>query len=76
MARTTSFTLGEELECFVQQLVESGAYSSASEVVRTALTRLSEEQRKVAELHTALDRALRVDAQNLECSRVYASGTA
>lgn len=58
MARTTSFTLGEDLEHFVQEQVESGAYSSASEVVREALTRLADEQRKLTELHAALDRGL------------------
>jgi antitoxin ParD1/3/4 len=58
MARTTSFTLGEELERFVQEQVESGAYSSASEVVREALTRFSEEQLKLSELNAALDRGV------------------
>ncbi len=48
MARTTSFTLGEELDGFVREQVDSGAYASASAVVRDALTRLAEEQRKEA----------------------------
>ncbi len=55
MARTTSFTLGEELDRFVRELVEGGTYASASEVVRDALGRLAEEQRKEAAVLAALD---------------------
>ena len=58
MARTTSFTLGEDLDGFVREQVESGAYASASEVVRDALTRLAEEQRKEASVLAALDRGM------------------
>ena len=58
MARTTSFTLGEDLEGFVREQVESGAYASASEVVREALTRLAEQQRKEAAVLTALDHGM------------------
>jgi antitoxin ParD1/3/4 len=55
MARTTSFTLGADLEEFVREKVESGAYSSASEVLREALTRMAEEERKEQRLLAALD---------------------
>jgi antitoxin ParD1/3/4 len=58
MARTTSFTLGEELDGFVRDQVDSGAYASASEVVRDALTRLAEEQRKEASVLAALDHGI------------------
>jgi antitoxin ParD1/3/4 len=58
MARTTSFTLGEELDGFVRQQVDSGAYASASEVVRDALSRLADEQRKEAAVLAALDHGL------------------
>lgn len=58
MSRTTSFTLGEDLEGFVREQVESGAYASASEVVREALTRLADEQRKEAAVLTALDHGM------------------
>lgn len=55
MARTTSFTLGEDLEAFVREKVDSGAFSSASEVLREALRRMAEEERKERDLLAALD---------------------
>jgi antitoxin ParD1/3/4 len=58
MARTTSFTLGMDLEEFVREKVNSGAYSSASEVLREALRRMSEEERKERDLLAALDAGL------------------
>jgi antitoxin ParD1/3/4 len=58
MARTTSFTLGKDLEEFVHEKVGSGAYASASEVLREALRRMAEEERKEHALLTALDAGL------------------
>ena len=55
MARTTSFSLGSDLEDFVRDQVDSGAYSSASEVLREALRRMADEERKEQELLAALD---------------------
>ena len=43
MARNTSILLGEYFENFINEQVNSGKFSSASEVVRTAL-RLFEQQ--------------------------------
>jgi antitoxin ParD1/3/4 len=58
MARTTSFTLGKDLEDFVREKVDSGAYASASEVLREALQRMADEERKERELLAALDAGL------------------
>jgi antitoxin ParD1/3/4 len=58
MARTTSFTLGKDLEEFVREKVDSGAYASASEVLRAALSRMVEEERKERDLLAALDAGL------------------
>ena len=58
MARTTSFTLGTDLEEFVREKIASGAYSSASEVLREALRRMADEDRKERELLKALDAGL------------------
>jgi putative addiction module CopG family antidote len=54
MPRTTSFTLGDELDRFVQEQVDSGAHDNASAVVRAALSSYAEQQRK----RSALDEAL------------------
>jgi putative addiction module CopG family antidote len=56
--RTTSFSLGLELTTFIRSQVASGVYASASGVVRDALVRLADEQRKEASLLTALDEGL------------------
>jgi antitoxin ParD1/3/4 len=58
MARTTSFTLGNDLEEFVREKVDSGAYASASEVLREALRRMADEDRKERDLLAALDAGL------------------
>jgi len=55
MARTTSFSLGNELDAFVSEKVNSGDYGSASEVLREALRRMAEEERKEQALLAALD---------------------
>jgi antitoxin ParD1/3/4 len=55
MARTTSFTLGSDLEAFISEKLASGDYTSASEVMREALKRMAEEDRKERDLLAALD---------------------
>ena len=44
MARTLTISVGDELQNYAQQLVDSGAYSSVSEVVREALRNLREQK--------------------------------
>ena len=36
MPRTTSITIGEHLDRFINEMIESGRYGSTSEVVRSA----------------------------------------
>jgi len=54
MARNTSVSLGEHFATFVDQQVETGRYSSASDVVRAGLRLLEEHEAKVRALHDAL----------------------
>lgn len=46
MAKNTSILLGDYFDHFINQQVESGKYSSTSEVVRAALRLLEEEENK------------------------------
>ncbi len=54
MGRNTSILLGQHFEEFISGEVSSGRYSSASEVVRTALRLLEEEESKKKSLNKTL----------------------
>ncbi len=54
MAKNTSISLGEHFEEFIKTSVASGKYSSASDVVRSALRLLESEEKKMADLRNAL----------------------
>ena len=54
MARTTSVTIGSELDGFVTQLVESGRYGSTSEDVRSALRLLERQESQLTALKNAI----------------------
>ncbi|ODP96131.1 antitoxin [Salinivibrio sp. SS3] len=49
MAKNTSITLGEHFDGFIASQIETGRYSSTSEVVRAALRLLENQETK---LHT------------------------
>ena len=51
---STSLTLGEHWEVFIQNEIASGRYASASEVVRDALRTLEERKTKLDALRTHL----------------------
>ena len=55
MARTTSVTIGEQLDEFVGKLIESGRYGSTSEVVRSALRLLERQEDQTSALKNALE---------------------
>jgi len=46
MTKNTSVLSGDHFEKFINDLVQSGTYSSASEVVRTALRLFEQEEQK------------------------------
>lgn len=54
MSRNTSALLGDHFEEFIAQQVSSGKYTSASEVVRTALRLLENEEEQKRLLKNAL----------------------
>lgn len=54
MGKNTSVSLGNHFEEFINSEVSSGKYSSASEVVRSALRLPESEERKLSELRNAL----------------------
>ena len=56
MAKNTSILLGDYLDNFINQQVKSGKYSSASEVVRTALRMFEFEESKKSELIVELEK--------------------
>ncbi|MHA7131808.1 type II toxin-antitoxin system ParD family antitoxin [Algoriphagus namhaensis] len=54
MAKNTSILLGDYFDNFIRQQIETGKYSSASEVVRAALRMFEHEETKKTELIKAL----------------------
>lgn len=58
MPRTTSITLGENLDRFINRMIESGRYGSTSEVVRSALRLLEEQELRTGKLREALEEGL------------------
>ena len=54
MGKNTSVVLGEHFDGFIREQIESGRYSSVSEVVRASLRLLEEHERRVAAVRQAL----------------------
>ena len=54
MAKNTSILLGDYFDKFIKSQVNSGRYSSASEVIRAALRMFEKEENKKKELIKAL----------------------
>ncbi|PJF38617.1 MAG: type II toxin-antitoxin system ParD family antitoxin [Phototrophicales bacterium] len=65
MPRTTSITIGSQLDDFVGKLIESGRYGSTSEVVRAALRLLERQESQVTALRNAIEAGERSGESNL-----------
>lgn len=53
----TTVSLGKHFEGFVQQMLQSGRYNNASEIVRDGLRMIEERERRVATLDAILTRS-------------------
>jgi antitoxin ParD1/3/4 len=58
MGKNTSISLGDHFEAYARRKVESGEYATISEVVRDALRRAEEREKRIAALDTALQEGL------------------
>ncbi len=55
MSKNTSVTLGPHFENFINKQLNTGRFSSASEVIRAALRLLEEEETKLSTLRKLLE---------------------
>ena len=55
MARTTSVTIGEQLDAFVHRLIDNGRYGSTSEVMRSALRLLEQQEYQIENLRNSIE---------------------
>ena len=56
--KTTSVALGPHFEDFIQASILSGRYNNASEVVRSGLRLLEDQEQKMAALRSAIDEGI------------------
>jgi len=55
MSKNTSITLGEHFDNFINQKVDEGRFTSASEVVRAALRMFEDNEQKTSTLRLLLE---------------------
>ena len=55
MSKNTSITLGDHFEKIIERSIESGRYSSVSEVIRAGLRLIEERERKIELLVEAIE---------------------
>lgn len=55
MSKNTSVTLGEHFEKIIEKSIQSGRYSSASEVIREGLRLVDEREQKILILREAIE---------------------
>lgn len=72
MARTTSISIGSQLDEFVGKLIVSGRYSSTSEVVRSALRLLEQQENQLTALRHAVNAGEQSGESNLSLHDIAA----
>lgn len=55
MANISNLSLSENLNSFINRMVESGRYTSTDEVIHTALNMLAEQEQALSQLRQAID---------------------
>ena len=58
MGKNTSISLGDHYEAYARRKVESGEFATISEVIRDALRRAEEREKRIAALDAALQEGL------------------
>lgn len=58
MGKNTSISLGDHYEAYARRKVESGEFATISEVIRDALRRAEERDKRIAALDAALEEGL------------------
>lgn len=58
MGKNTSISLGDHYEAYARKKVESGEFTSISEVIRDALRREEEREKRIEALDAALQQGL------------------
>jgi len=56
--KTTSVALGPHFEDFIQTSIMSGRYNNASEVVRSGLRLLEDQEQRIAALRSAIEEGM------------------
>ncbi|MDE9480193.1 type II toxin-antitoxin system ParD family antitoxin, partial [Xenorhabdus bovienii] len=54
MRKITSVSMGKQLDSFVQRMIENGRYGSASEVMRSALRLLEQQENQDSAIRNAV----------------------
>jgi antitoxin ParD1/3/4 len=72
MARTTSVTIGAQLDDFISELIATGRYGSTSEVVRSALRLLERQEKQLVALRQAVLAGEQSGASDLTLSQIAA----
>lgn len=72
MARTTSVTIGTQLDDFISELIATGRYGSTSEVVRSALRLLERQEKQMVALRQAVLAGENSGASDLTLSQIAA----